>query len=110
MYEHCNQTLNLVEFKNNILTRDAKVFYLQDKDWKELRNLFTEHVNFMLQEKVAIFQISNYDGKYASYAIISVSDDCDEIIINYGGKTYEKNDAQIYFLRKGGGTSCYLEI
>lgn len=78
------------------MTRDAKIFYWKNKDWKQLELLFKKHEDFTLQGKVAIYQ--TFDS-LVPYAIVSISAKVDTIITELGGEPILENDALIFDLK-----------
>ena len=72
------------------MKRNAKLFLLTDKTWE----LITNEIGNDFDE-IAIFRIMDKKYAFQEYAIVSVSDKADEIIISKGGKVVEANDGFI---------------
>lgn len=73
------------------MTRAAKLFTLENKDYKELTEILDNHKKHSLKHLVSIYQI-HQDGEKENYGVLSVSDETDKIIEDYGAKQADKRD------------------
>ncbi len=67
------------------MIRDAKLYILEDKDWKPLAELINNHNNYRMKNDITIFQFPSQDSKGDYYSILSLSEKADLIIEEYGG-------------------------
>jgi len=74
------------------MTRDAKLYILEDKHWKPLADLINNHKDYNMKNDVTIFQFATQDSKGDNYSILSLSDKADLIIEEYGGYHSPKNN------------------
>ena len=66
------------------MTRDANLYILTDKDWKPLADIIEHHSNSSLKTDITIFQLHSVSSKVNEYAIISLSDTADKLVMDYG--------------------------
>jgi len=66
------------------MTRDAKLYYLNHKDWKPLADKIEQHKNYDLKNLIVIFDIFSAYPKHHRYAILSLHEDIDKIVEDYG--------------------------
>lgn len=74
------------------MTRDANLYLLTNKDWIPLAEILEEHPNYLLKDYVTIFQLMTSSSTGQQYAIISISDNADKIIEQYGAKIASDKD------------------
>jgi len=74
------------------MTREAKVYYLKDKDWEPLKEIFLSPQTYKLRNHIVIFQASPDHVKVPEYTIYSVSDEADKLIEEYGASLLDKKD------------------
>lgn len=66
------------------MTRDAKLYLLSDKDWKQLAESIDNNSDYTLKNDVTIYQLYSASSKSQEYAILSLSDKADKVIEDYG--------------------------
>jgi hypothetical protein len=74
------------------MTREAKLYILEHKDWELLADKFIYHQDAALQIDVSIFKIGPKSTTTHSYAIITLSDKADSIVEEYGAILVGKKD------------------
>ena len=66
------------------MPRNAKLYLLSNKDWKQLADNIDTHSDYTLKNDIAIFQLYSPSGEGREYAVLSISDKADDVIENYG--------------------------
>jgi hypothetical protein len=66
------------------MIRNAKLYLLSDKDWKQLAESIDNNSDYTLKNNVTIFQLYSAFDKNQEYAVLSTSDMADNIIEDYG--------------------------
>jgi hypothetical protein len=74
------------------MTRNAKLFFLHDKDWKSLAEMITNHTNHSLKHDLTIFQYIHASSEGQNYSILSLSQKMDEILTDYGAVEASEKD------------------
>lgn len=74
------------------MTRDARLYFLKYKDWKPLAEIIETHKNYNLKHFVTIFQLMTHSSENHHYAILSLIDDVDKIIEEYGAEEAGEKD------------------
>lgn len=74
------------------MTREARVYYLKDKDWEPLKEIFLSHQTYILRDHIVIFQASPHHAKVPVYTIYSISNEADKLIEEYGAILLDKKD------------------
>jgi hypothetical protein len=90
---------SIFEINSGSMTRDAKLYFVTDKDWRPLKELALAHLSGIIQHDIAIFQVAS--DTHHHYAVISVSDEADAVIEQYGGSLGSKRDLLIPILKEG---------
>lgn len=73
------------------MTRDAKLYYLHE-DWQPLVYKIEQHKNYTLRDLVVIFDIYRNYPKQHRYAILSLHNDTDKIIEDFGATEADEKD------------------
>lgn len=76
--------------KKNSMTRDAKLYLLSVKDWKQLAESIDNNSDYTMKNDITIFQLYSPTSKSQDYAILSVSDKADKVIEDYGATLAEE--------------------
>lgn len=76
--------------KKYSMTRDAKLYLLSDKDWKQLAETIDNNPDYTLKNDITIFQLYSASSKSQDYAILSLSDKADKVVENYGATLAEE--------------------
>ena len=74
------------------MTRNAKLFFLHDKDWKPLAEMVTNHNNHSLKHDLTIFQYTQAYSEGQNYSILSLSQKMDEMLTAYGAVEASEKD------------------
>jgi len=88
------------------MTRDAKLYILEHKDWKPLSASFDNNYDYNLKFDITIFRKSPSSMLEHSYAILSLSDKADDIIEEYGAVLTKEKD----YLRNTLHTNCGVPL
>jgi len=62
----------------------AKLYLLVDKDWKPLADLINNHKDYKIKSDVTIYQLMTETCDSHHYAILSLSDQADKLVEDYG--------------------------
>ncbi|MFT3948209.1 MAG: hypothetical protein QM763_14660 [Agriterribacter sp.] len=74
------------------MTRAAKLFILREKEWQPLVETIESAKNSVLNLYISIYSISRFNNHH-HYAILSLSDEIDELVLNYGA--FEANNKDL---------------
>ena len=66
------------------MTRDARLYFLTYKDWEPLVQQIEAHRNATLKDLVLVFDLFTGYPKEHYYAILSLHNDIDRIVEDYG--------------------------
>jgi hypothetical protein len=90
------------------MNRDAKLYFVIDKNWEPLRELILANGYGAIQNDISIFEIVP-ESQHHHYAVISVSDKADTIIEQYGGHLAAEHDFVIHELKQGNRVPLFGE-
>ena len=74
------------------MTRDAKLYWISDTDWKPLIEKIEQHKNHTLKDFIIIYDLCKSHPSNQYYAILSLHEDVDKIVEEYGGEESTPND------------------
>lgn len=66
------------------MTRDAKLYILADKDWKPLAEILEQKNNYKEKLDTSIYQLMTSTSIGQHYAILTLSEESDKIVEEYG--------------------------
>ena len=89
------------------MTRDAKLYFLSDKDWQPLVDLFERNTDFNLKLDISIYQLMTSTSVGRHYAILTLSDKADKIVEEYGAIPAAKYDTLRITLHDYNGHTLY---
>jgi hypothetical protein len=74
------------------MTRYAKLYTIRYTDWKPLVEKIEQHKDYSLKNLIAIYDLSKNHPGNQYYAILSLHEDIDKIVEDYGAKESPSND------------------
>ena len=80
--------------------RDAKLYWLRDKDWKPLGELIMAHKDDRLQKDITIYQQFASNSTSYNYVIITRTEDADKFVEEYGATVASETDSTGASLRQ----------
>jgi hypothetical protein len=91
------------------MTRDARLYTLNYKDWKPLIEIIEQHKDQNLKLFVMIFNLSPSDSINHYYAVLSMHDTIDKLVEDYGAEEVPKHNTMRSELHRGGYELLYGE-